>query len=442
MSLKFRINLIVTVLLFVTIIIGGGIYTVQDARDNVRAEIESTVILALHLLDDEARSTTPVSAYNGSAFQLRSLANVRHLKIDFFDTYGRLQDTNQLGRLPSGVPGWLVEMMDSVIDEVPVTRQKVYGHGRVVGELVVSPDPLYEIAEVWKGIQAVLILVGVFLIIANILIYYFVERALRPIDDVLAALTELELGNLSSRLPKFSLSELAQVSDKFNVMAGTLEDSIASNRHLSRKLFQVQEDERKSLARELHDEIGQHLTAIHVDASAILRAKTVKASKESALAIDAVALQMMDIVHSILQRLRPRGLDELGLELALEDLVASWHQRHEDIKLDYQTQGELSCLGEVVSVTLYRLIQECLTNVIRHAHAGSVSISISEHVDKVILVVKDNGKGFDMSLKPAGFGLAGMRDRVESLAGEFEVVSSINNGVCVKVELPWSMRNE
>ncbi|PHS23323.1 MAG: sensor histidine kinase [Methylophaga sp.] len=450
MNLKLRINLIITVLLFLTLIIGGGIFTVHNARGNVQAEIASTAILALHMLDSEILTysmsygqRSPVRVGSGSIFQLNKLMDVRHLKIDFYDARGRLRDSNQSGYINDDVPpNWFISMMDAVTDEMPATKRQVYGGGQIIGELVVTPDPSYEIAEVWEEIQGMLIFVGIFFIVVNLLIYYFVGWALRPIDNILEALTDLEFGNLTARLPKFTLPELSSISNKFNIMANTLEESVADNRHLTQQLIKVQEEERKNLARELHDEIGQHLTAIHVDASAILKAKTVKASKESASAIDVVARQMMDIVHNILQRLRPTGLDELGLEAALQELVSGWNQRHREITVNCHTEGMFSDYDEVVLITIYRIIQECLTNVARHAQAKNVHIVLTQQKQKIILSVSDDGQGFDLSIRSSGFGLAGMRERVEILAGKLEIITSPNKGASINIELPCAMRGE
>ena len=443
MNLKLRINLIITVLLLLTLVVGGGIFTVQNARENVQAEIASTAVLALHMLDSEILSFSMnygrlavVTGKSGSIFQLNKLTELRHVRIDFYDDRGRLRDSNQSAKQNDKPPEWFMNMMDTVTDEMPVTKRQVYAGGRIVGELVVTPDPSYEIAEAWQEVKGMLIFVGLFFIIVNILIYYFVGRALRPIDSILAALTELELGNLSSRLPKFPLPELSRIGNKFNVMADTLEESVANNRHLTQQMILVQEEERKNLARELHDEIGQHLTAIHIDASAILKAKTVEDSQESASAIDTVARQMMDIIHNILQRLRPTGLDELGLEAALQELIMGWNQRQRTLVVNYDLQGEFSNLDETLLITLYRLIQECLTNISRHAQAKNVEIHLVKKADKITLSISDDGRGFNTEIRPKGFGLAGMRERVEGLDGELDIVSNPNNGTKIKFELP------
>lgn len=442
MNLKLRINLIITVLLFLTFIIGGGMHTVQNARGNVQAEIASTAILALHMLDSEILTysmrygqLSSASMGAGSVFKLNKLTDVRHLKIDFYDAYGRLRDSNNSAPPDDAPPEWFVAMMDTVTDEIPVTKRQVYGAGRIVGELVVTPDPSYEIVEVWDEIQGMLMFVGIFFIIVNILIYYFVGWALKPISNILAALTDLESGNLAARLPKFTLPELSSISDKFNVMANALEESVADNRHLTQQMIKVQEEEQKNLARELHDEIGQHLTAIHVDASAILKAKTIGASRESASAIDAVARQVMDIVHNILQRLRPTGLDEFGLEVALQELINGWSQRHKEVTVKYDIRGVFSDLNESALITVYRLIQECLTNISRHAQAENVHIFLIKYPETIVLSIEDDGKGFDQTIKPDGFGLAGMRERVEALTGKLLIETSPNEGTKINIEL-------
>lgn len=450
MNLKLRLNLIVTVLLLCIVLI-GAVYTTQNARKNIQAEIASTAVLALHMLDAEimqmgSYSTWPEMAPStqGSFFKLRRLSDVRHLKIEFFNARGELRDSNRRTNAAEsgGPPAWFVRTMDTVSTEMEVTTRRVYRAGRVVGELIVTPDPSYEIAEIWEDTKTILRLMALFFIVANIFIYWAVNKGLGPISKVLDALTELELGNFSSRLPMFSLPELTGISTKFNVMAETLEDSVENNRRLTQQIVSLQEDERKNLAQELHDEIGQHLTAIHIDAAAIVKSKDLKMVKDSAEAIDGVVKQMMDIVHSILQRLRPTGLDELGLEAALQELLSGWQQRNKDVTLTRQVSGNFSDVNEQVLVTIFRLVQECLTNVSRYSHAKSVNIEVMRTQGRITLKVTDDGVGFDTDIKPTGFGLAGMRERVTGLTGKFELISARNKGTQVKVNLPAVLKEK
>jgi two-component system sensor histidine kinase UhpB len=424
----------------------GGLYAIKNARQNVKIEVASTAILALHMLDSEiihqGESVNTARITDGSIFRLKNLKDVRHVEISFYDASGKLRDSNR-SQLSNKVdlvsaPSWFVGLMDTVTDDMPVAKRQVFRAGKIIGELVITPDPSYEIAEVWQETTGLLMLIGLFFIVVNIVIYFFVGRALKPIDNILLALTELEKGNLKIRLPQFTLPELTKISNKFNVMAKALQESIANNRHLTQQLLKIQEDERKSLARELHDEIGQHLTAIHVDASTIMHAQTIEETRESASAIDTVSRQMMEIVHTLLQRLRPNSLDDLGLDIALQELINSWNLRHNRIKLSYSLQGDFNHFDETLLITIYRLVQECLTNISRHAKARHVAISVKKK-DKIYVTVNDDGKGFDLSVKQTGFGLAGMRERVEGLLGSLEIMTSFDQGVTINIELPYEV---
>jgi two-component system sensor histidine kinase UhpB len=283
-------------------------------------------------------------------------------------------------------------------------------------------------------------LVSIFIVVVNAMIYWAVGRALRPVNRVLFALSELERGNLDSRLPSFTLPELTEISHKFNAMAETLQNSIKSNHQLTQQMISLQEDERKSLARDLHDEVGQHLTAIHIDASAILHAKTITDARESAKAIDIVARQMMNIVHGMLQRLRPGSLDELGLKAAVQDLVDTWLQRNSSTTVDVSLSGDFVGVDETVAIAVYRIVQECLTNIARHSGANKVMIGLHRKSDQLVLHVEDNGKGFDPRLVLSGFGVAGMRERVQGLGGHFELSSTVGCGVQIQASLPFKKK--
>jgi two-component system, NarL family, sensor histidine kinase UhpB len=184
------------------------------------------------------------------------------------------------------------------------------------------------------------------------------------------------------------------------------------------------------------------LTAIHIDASAIRNAKHLGDTHESAEAIDTVARQMMDMVHTMLQRLRPGVLEELGLAVALQELVDLWLQRHPDISSTVHISKQLENVEESVAITAYRIVQECLTNIARHAHARQIAITVSCSGEDLTLLIKDDGVGFNTGSTPGGFGLAGMRERVEGLGGTFMITSKpadhpSDSGVLIAVRLPF-----
>lgn len=439
MSLKLRLNLMITALLLL-VMLAGAMQMVQNAREDVRAEIESTAGLASHLLDKEIiyYSGLPQGDANELPFNLKNFSHIRHLRIEFHDRLGHIRDSNQpakRGGDKDAPPAWFAGALEIVSLGWMPTSRPVYLSGRMIGELVITPDPSYEIAEVWEDTVGLMLLVGVFFVAVNVMVYWAIARALRPVDHIVKALDALEQGDLEARLPPFRTSEMARISEKFNSMVQTLKQSIESNHRLSRKLIHLQEEERKSLARDLHDEVGQCLTAITADAAAILDARNMDAARDSAIAIAEVARFMMNIVHQMLQRLRSDVLDKLGLNAALHDTFEVWRQRNPGANTVVQISGEIDDLGEHIAVTVFRIVQECLTNITRHAAAHRVTLKVTREGRALNILVEDDGRGFDPQASVEGFGLAGMRERVEELGGVFHLDSASDAGSRVMVYL-------
>lgn len=431
--------------LLIIVLIFGSVFMLLNARENVRAEIQSTATLALHLLDREILSFSemPMGGPNALPFDLASLNHIRHLRIEFFDVRGQLRDTNQVHTLNEGervAPKWFINVMTNIVPTTQTFRTVMFG-GRPVGRLIVTPDPSYEIEEIWDDTKGLLTLVFIFFVAVNVLVYGAIDHALKPVNRILDALTDLEHGKLDTRLPDFDLPELASIGQKFNGMAETLEQSINRNLGLSRQIIQLEVVERKSLARDLHDEIGQSITAIHVDAQAILNIKdfdtfNLEKLRVSAHAIVSVTQKMMGITHHILNRLRPETVDKLGLKDALEDLFASWAAKLNSAECTINISGAFKALPETIAITAYRAVQESLTNIARYADAKKVTVGVFEEANTLVIMIEDDGVGFELEVVDKGFGLLGMRERIEGLSGEFELDSGTGMGTRIIVRLP------
>ena len=226
-----------------------------------------------------------------------------------------------------------------------------------------------------------------------------------------------------------------------NGMAETLQTSMTRNHRLSQQLIYLQEEERKSLARDLHDELGQCLTAIMADGTALLRLSESKLpeGRASAEAIVSVTQYVMGLLRAMLQRLRPDVLDGLGLLPAIEELVANWRQRNLGVALNAHYSGDLGNLSDALRITAYRVVQECLTNISRHASAHQATLQVECKTDaagtELTISVEDDGKGFDLE-RSEGFGLSGMRERVQGLGGTFELESAVGKGTRIAVRIP------
>jgi PAS domain S-box-containing protein len=230
---------------------------------------------------------------------------------------------------------------------------------------------------------------------------------------------------------------LADVSE-VRLMQSELADALAGHRRLAQQYMLVQEEERRSLARELHDEMGQCLNAIKLDAVSIrsMAQGRDREIEERATAIVELSGHVYDVVRGIMQRLRPAALDALGLRDALAGLVAQWSRRNAGVQTRLDASGALEGLGEAVNITAYRLVQECLTNVVKHAGATHVTVAVERTPEGLRLSVSDDGRGMDLQAKRSGLGLLGLRERVEALSGRLELQSAPGRGVVVHAHIP------
>ena len=215
---------------------------------------------------------------------------------------------------------------------------------------------------------------------------------------------------------------------------------LRQNRDLSRRLTQIQESERRALARELHDEFGQNCTALRAEASYILHATVDDKVHASARCIAVAAETLSAIVRELLQRLRPPMLDALGLESALQELCERWEEQT-GIACGLLTHPADAKFDESTSIAIFRLVQEALTNVTRHACATQVRIILHKGAD-LKLNIQDDGRGMiNPEDSHPGFGLLGMRERVAALQGKITFSSLPGSGLHIAVELPLNLED-
>ena len=230
---------------------------------------------------------------------------------------------------------------------------------------------------------------------------------------------------------------------KLKEVARLNQELMLQNRTLTQNLFSVQEEERRRLARELHDELGQWITAINAEAQAIGSMLEYKDKVEtSALAIRNSTSKMHLVIRDMLRQLRPALLDELGLADSLRELVNQWKKRHPGVASELILEGKLDGLGENINITLYRIVQEALSNAANYADADTVSVQLRREpdevsgVDTIWLRVEDNGQGFDPKQVEKGLGLLGMRERAIAAGGTFAMCNTPGLGVRIDVCLP------
>jgi two-component system sensor histidine kinase UhpB len=223
-----------------------------------------------------------------------------------------------------------------------------------------------------------------------------------------------------------------------------LADALAENQRLAQQYLDIQEYERKALARDLHDELGQYLNVIKLDAVSIRDAR-----QPGCALVTAAAHAMIEnvdrvygVVSSLIRQLRPVGFDELGIAAALEHCVSEWRVRLPEVSIDLSIDDNaLEELDEIRALALFRLVQESLTNVARHSQATRVEIRIgrtrhSETQEFIDVSIADNGRGADMHAPRTGLGLVGMRERVAAFGGSLELASPGGEGFRILASLP------
>jgi len=231
---------------------------------------------------------------------------------------------------------------------------------------------------------------------------------------------------------------MRDISEK--ILAKQSQKELRQNRELTAIIQGHIEDERRSLARELHDELGQYVSAVKIFAQNIINRSKGKDKdiEESALSVTSAANQIYDGMHSIIRQLRPGSLDNLGLIETIKDMASNWRSQHPSIQIDLFVGKNLDHLGEAININIYRIIQEAMNNCLKHARAHNISINL-DHKDKYLtLIFNDDGVGFDTNLltKSKQFGLIGMKERVKSLSGMFSIKSTPTKGTLINISIP------
>jgi glucose-6-phosphate-specific signal transduction histidine kinase len=220
-----------------------------------------------------------------------------------------------------------------------------------------------------------------------------------------------------------------------------LAEALAENRRLAQQYVDMQEYERKALARDLHDELGQYLNAIKLDAVSIRESMGAQPGVHVARAMIANIDRVYGVVTGLIRQLRPVGFDDLGVTAALEHCVNDWRSRLPLTAIELSITGDFETLDETRGLTLYRLVQEALTNIARHAHATRAEIRIAagraaDAGQCIEILIADNGAGADLGAPRPGLGLVGMRERVSALGGSITLASERGAGFQVKASFP------
>jgi two-component system, NarL family, sensor histidine kinase UhpB len=452
LSLRARINLLLALVLALGLAINVA-RLVLEAGPRVQAEDQSVIRLAREFIDTIVAGLNEAPDPEARLNQIvHDLNRLRHVSIALqgaaVERSGMSDnpDDNAGARSP---PAWFVRLVhpEQTTVNVPIS---VKGKS---GALLITSHPNDEMAEIWDGIVTQLQIGAVIAIVLFLITARVVSRALAPIQTLSQAMTKIETGSYDTRVKPDGPPELAAICDKLNHLAATLGSAVDDKRRLAERVVSLQDVERKEIARELHDEFGPYLFALRVHAGALTRIsdaedQNAQAARRHGSAILEQVNALQQSNRRVLEKLRPVGLAELGLREALSSLLRLWKESHPEIVVETAISPSLGDTGETADLTIYRTVQEALTNVFRHAGATSVNVTVEPTELRsgmtgagrggALVRIRDNGGG----LRPdhrLGLGLTGMRERILALGGSLTIASG-DSGVTVEAVVPCDVR--
>lgn len=349
---------------------------------------------------------------------------------------------SQTDALGKPAPDWFAQAYNALFGpHVPVQRL-LFLRDRDAGVVVNAADPGAAIRQSWGQVS---IVVGVAAAMAAgiaVLAALMIGHALLPARAIIQGLRRLEQGNHGWRLPAFRTAEFSHIARAVNDLAGQLARTNAERAALTTRLFEVQEAERRALARDLHDEFGQCLTATAALAASIEAGATPGREDlaEDARAISRVQERMMKTLRSALVRLRSQELEEIGLEASLRELVSE-HNMQTASRAVFRLNviGQFTALPRQIALDIYRIAQECLTNAARHGTPTEVRLSVERATsgpETIAVTVEDDGGGDAARLnRDAGHGILGIRERIAALGGSLSIGKAVG-GVRVAAIIP------
>ncbi|MFK4491155.1 histidine kinase [Bradyrhizobium sp. USDA 336] len=330
------------------------------------------------------------------------------------------------------VPQWFVNLI--TIPEMEAAFPIVID-GRHVGDIVFFPDISADLFEKWIGFLALTSLVAVLMVLTGTVAYVFAGSALRPLQHLGEGLTRIRRGDYTSPIPVRGPAEIRQGCEEANALAATLAQLSQDNRDLMHRLVSLQDDERRDLARELHDELGPLLFSIRAGTIALTDASEPTGhlgNSAQDLLQSVEALQQTN--RRILDRLRPLYIEELGLSSSVQTLLRNFRKQAPHIMLTDAIDRDLSAIGGPLAQTVYRVIQEALTNVLRHANAGNAHVQATVADKTLVVEISDDGGGFPAD-NVFGRGLTGMHERVRALSGSLSLLR-VDDRTYVRCRLP------
>lgn len=318
--------------------------------------------------------------------------------------------------------------------------------------LTIEAEPSRAVLDGWDDMVALATAGGVVLLAVNVLVFWAVGRAVRPFSRIVEGLNRLQTGDFDTALPPLPGKEAGAIGAAFNRMLAVLKENMDSrqrafeaelrlsdSRELAGLIEEHIETERREIARALHDELGQSVTAIRslAHSVALRNADGDAQTAQAARLISEEAGRLYDHMHGMIPRLAPMALDNLGLAEALRDLVERVRASQPETRIELELSALPEDLGGACALVAYRVVQEGLTNALRHGQARQVRVRAGAAANRLAVAVEDDGLGVPDDWRARGhFGLRWLTDRVESLGGSLAIARRVGGGTELRAALP------
>jgi len=416
LSALWRINLWVTFCFALVALACAGVLLHQAIAD-VERELQSAEAVVAYLGD--------TAEHDPASLQPRLTQSLRHVRVHWLAP-------GEAPRLPpqTGLDAWLGHQLFG--ERPSSSRLLELNDGRRV---LIAVDPRDEIDEVWDSLQQLLGLCGLALLLSLLTIRWAVRRAMGLLDELLCALRQVSGGQLTARLREAGLPEARQLAAYFNHMTATLEQARGDNAQLTQALLAAQEHERTQLAQALHDDLGQYLAGIRAQLCLLrMVAEQPAVVTQTAHDLELNCERLQQGFRALVHNLYPVALHYMPLAEAFGLLVSQW-QASQGIECRLRVGEHLPALPGASRTHLYRLLQEALTNVARHAGASQVRVRLQRSAKGLRLFIRDNGRGAHPPHRP-GVGLHSMAERARSLGGELRILSRPGGGWALALNIP------
>jgi two-component system, NarL family, sensor histidine kinase UhpB len=438
LTLRARLIVLVGCVLFVSLLC-GGVLAWWHAAQSARAEMQAALLSGEHRVRDSIEHLAEVTDREGDLRRLIATFDAdRHVRASLLDASGRTVASSVLSTPLHPEPDWFFDLLGVAPTTALIPIGGMVSAARVIK---LETDPHNEVGEAWTEFHDAMLIVLLFCVLSFALIYWTAGRSLRPLETLSAGFGTIGAGDYAARVAPGGPPEVERLARAFNAMAEHLGALEVRNQRLHTQLLTIQEEERADLARDLHDDVGPFLFAVNIDVASITTAAELRGDRETlerGRSIREAVSHMQKHVKSILGRLRQTGLSDIGLAQAVENLGLFWRRRHPQLAFHFDMGSPDVGFGDVIDATLYRLIQESVTNSIRHGRPRNVTVIIKSEPDgDIVLQVSDDGVGFAEASNETGLGLAGMQERIAALGGSLSVRNHVDGGgASVTARLP------